>query len=174
MNQPTGDGYTVFVVHGQRYPPFSQVAIALVGVDRPAVQVPVDGAGTFNYAINQNHEFFRGPLPPGHYIVLVTAPGVRAYRARFLVNNLASPAGDRPLTTPTASPRPSRPGQPSPRPSGSRQPGPSPSSPSPSPSSPAPSQSVPPPAQSTPTPSKSPCNNGNGNGNGTCNPHPPK
>src|SRR5690349_1842940 len=52
MNQPEGDGYTVFVVHGQHYPPFSLVTIALVGVDRPAVHVPVDGAGTFNYAIN--------------------------------------------------------------------------------------------------------------------------
>ena len=32
MNQPEGDGYTVFVVHGQHYPPFSRVTITLVGV----------------------------------------------------------------------------------------------------------------------------------------------
>ncbi|HXJ28222.1 MAG TPA: serine/threonine-protein kinase, partial [Streptosporangiaceae bacterium] len=120
MNQPEGDGYTVFVVHGQHYPPFSRVAITLVGVRRPAVHVPVDGAGTFNYAINQDHEFFPGPLPPGRYHVLVTAPGIRSYRTTFLVNNRAQLAAARPLTSPSpgpSSPGPSRSGQPSPGPS---------------------------------------------------------
>ena len=51
--------------------------------------MPVDGAGTFNYAINQDHEFFPGPLPPGRYHVLVTAPGIRSYRTTFLVSNRA-------------------------------------------------------------------------------------
>ena len=178
MNQPEGDGYTVFVVHGQHYPPFSQATIALVGVGRPAVHVPVDGVGTFSYAINQDHEFFPGPLPPGRYHVLVTAPRVRAYRTTFLVNDRAPPGGNRPLTAPApspSSPGPSRSGQPSPSPTGtSPGPSPSPSPSSPSPSSPAPNPSTPPPAQTTPTPSKSPCNNGNGNGTGNCGQHPPK
>ncbi|HEV8218837.1 MAG TPA: serine/threonine-protein kinase [Streptosporangiaceae bacterium] len=175
MNQPEGDGYTVFVVHGQHYPPFSLVTIALVGVDRPAVHVPVDGAGTFNYAINQSHEFFPGPLPPGLYHVLATAPGVRAYRAAFLVNDRAPPAGDRPLTTPSpgpSSPGASGPGQPGPSPTGtSTSPGSSPSpSPSPtaSPGSPRPSPSPSPTSTSPPPPG-----NGNGNGNGhKPTPHP--
>jgi hypothetical protein len=178
MNQPEGDGYTVFVVHGQGFPDFSQVSVALTGVAKPAVQVTVDGAGTFNYAINQNHEFFRGPLPPGRYHVLATAPGIRPYRATFLVNDRAPP-GPQALTVPT--PGPSRSPSPSPGPSGSRSPSPSPSpsSPAPSPSTPAPSPSspapsTPPPVQSTPTPSPSPCNSGNGNGSGNCGKHPPK
>jgi hypothetical protein len=45
----------------------------------------VDDAGTFNYAINQDHEFFRGGLPAGTYQVLVTAPGGARARASFTV-----------------------------------------------------------------------------------------
>src|SRR5262249_26242336 len=157
--------YTVFVVHGQRYPPFSQVTITLVGVGRPAVHAPVDGVGTFNYAINQDHEFFPGPLPPGLYHVLVTALGVRSYPTRFLVNNRAPPPGARPLPLPTASPsspRPTRSGQPSP--SASPRPTGTGSSPAPSPS-PSPTSSPPRPSPS-PTSTSPPPGNGNGNGNG--------
>jgi hypothetical protein len=131
MNQQEGDGYTEFVVHGQKYPPFSQVSVTLVGVGRPAVQVPVDGAGTFSYAINQNHEFFPGPLPPGHYRVLVTAPGIRSYRARFVVNSLAD--GPAPLTSAIPSPSGSRHRSPDPTPSQPIQPQPQPVQPGPEP-----------------------------------------
>jgi hypothetical protein len=174
MNQPEGDGYTVFVVHGQHYPPFSQVTITLVGVRRLAVHVRVDGAGTFNYAINQDHEFFPGPLPPGRYQVLVTAPGIRSYRATFLVSNWAQPAGARPLTSPApspSSPRQSRSGQPSPGPSPSPSPTGTGSSPAPSPSpSPTSSPASPRPSPS-PTSTSPPPGNGNGNGNKPT-PHP--
>ena len=45
-----------------------------------------DSAGTFNYAINQTHEFFPGGLPPRTYHVIVTAPGGARAEAAFTVN----------------------------------------------------------------------------------------
>ena len=35
----------------------------------------VDRKGTFNYAVNQGHEFFTGPLPPGKYRAQVSPSG---------------------------------------------------------------------------------------------------
>ena len=53
MNQPYGDGHTVFVVYGRGWPPGTRVTVALAGgrtsPDRPVV----DRAGAFNYAVNQ-------------------------------------------------------------------------------------------------------------------------
>jgi hypothetical protein len=46
----------------------------------------VDSAGTFNYAINHNHEFFRGGLPPRSYRVLAMASGGAMATASFTVN----------------------------------------------------------------------------------------
>jgi len=50
-----------------------------------------DLQGTFNYAIDQGHRFFRGPIPPGTYSVVVTGSGGRSARASFLVNQPGPP-----------------------------------------------------------------------------------
>ncbi len=86
LNQPNGDGNTVFVVHGEGWVPGRRVMVRLVGrrasPDRPVV----DLAGTFSYAINQAHEFFPSKIPPGIYKVLVTAPGGEAAEVSFRVD----------------------------------------------------------------------------------------
>ncbi len=78
VNQPMGDGDTVFVVHGRGWVPGSRITLRLVGRP-PSGEMPVvDQAGTFNYAINQQHEFFSGALPPGNYtVVATTSAGVK-------------------------------------------------------------------------------------------------
>ncbi len=77
LNQSTGDGVTVFVVHGQGWPLGSRITLRLEG-RRASPQTPVvDLAGTFNYAINQDHEFFAGPIPPGTYRVVATGGELR-------------------------------------------------------------------------------------------------
>jgi serine/threonine protein kinase len=85
VSQPTGDGDTIFVVHGQNWPPLARLTVTLVGVRASPVRPVVDRGGMFNYAINQDHEFFPGVLPPGVYEVLVTGPHGRSARARFQV-----------------------------------------------------------------------------------------
>jgi hypothetical protein len=46
----------------------------------------VDRVGAFNYAVNQRHEFFPGPLPAGTQVVVVTASGGQTYRVSFRVD----------------------------------------------------------------------------------------
>ena len=82
--QRFGDSNTVFVIHGEGWKPGEKITVALSGRASPVHPV-VDDAGTFNYAINQDHEFFRGGLPAGTYQVLVTAPGGARARASFTV-----------------------------------------------------------------------------------------
>jgi serine/threonine protein kinase len=78
MYQALGDSRTVFVLHGIGWPPGQVVTVALSGRDSPIHPV-VDNAGTFYYAINQDHEFFRSGLPPGSYRVVASTPrGARA------------------------------------------------------------------------------------------------
>ena len=84
MYQTYGDSDTVFVLHGEGWAPGEPVTVALSGHTSP-VHVIVDEAGTFNYAINQDHEFFRAGLPAGTYLVVVTARGARA-TASFTVH----------------------------------------------------------------------------------------
>jgi Ethanolamine utilization protein EutJ (predicted chaperonin) len=48
----------------------------------------VDFGGTFNYVINQGHEFYSGKIPAGAHHVTVTVSGVRQMGAAFTVNNL--------------------------------------------------------------------------------------
>jgi serine/threonine protein kinase len=86
VNQPRGDGYTVFVLHGSGWTPGSQVTVTLSG--RTSRVTPfVDLAGTFNYAVNQDHEFFPGPIPAGEYTAVARVGGVRA-EASFHVRPL--------------------------------------------------------------------------------------
>jgi hypothetical protein len=85
LYQRFGDGDTVFVLHGVGWVPGQRVTVALAGVGTSPERPIVDSAGTFSYAINQGHEFFRGPLPPGTYHVVVTAPGGARAVASFAV-----------------------------------------------------------------------------------------
>ena len=85
LYQKFGDSNTVFVVHGEGWKPGEKITVALSGRASPVHPI-VDDAGTFNYAINQDHEFYRGGLPAGTYDVLVTAPGGTRARASFTVH----------------------------------------------------------------------------------------
>jgi Protein kinase domain len=85
LSADTGDGVTDFVVIGLNWPVGSKVTITLVGVRSSPFHPQVDGAGMFNYTINQTHEFFPAGLRPGTYTVRVTdAAGTRS-QARFEV-----------------------------------------------------------------------------------------
>ncbi|HMD93429.1 MAG TPA: serine/threonine-protein kinase [Trebonia sp.] len=86
VSQPYGDGDTVYVIHGSGFPPFSPVTVRLVGVGVSADHPVADMQGTFNYAIDQGHYFFRGPIPPKTYIVEVTGSGGRTASVSFVVH----------------------------------------------------------------------------------------
>jgi hypothetical protein len=95
--QPFGDPATVFLIHGTGWTPLTRVTVTLARPGRPPVRSPVrpvvDLQGTFNYAINQGHEFFARGIPPGVYDVVVTGPGGRQARARFQVHPLSPGQG---------------------------------------------------------------------------------
>ena len=93
INQPTGDGNTTFVVIGAGFTPGARITIRLVGVGVSPEHPLADNMGTFNYVINQGHEFFPGPLPPGPYRVVVTATGGVRRTATFTVNRSPLPPG---------------------------------------------------------------------------------
>ncbi len=86
MNQPFGDSRTVFVVIGRGWTPGRPLTITLAGVRASPVHPVPDGAGTFSYAINQEHEFFGSVLPLRTYRVVVTGPGGARAVTSFLVN----------------------------------------------------------------------------------------
>jgi hypothetical protein len=86
MLQPIGDPDTVFLIHGTGWVPRSRVTVTLAGHGESPIRPVVDMQGTFNYAVNQGHEFFPQRLPPGVYHVVVTGTGGRRARARFQVN----------------------------------------------------------------------------------------
>ena len=93
MYQTMGDGNTAFMVRGIGWPPGERVTVALSGRASPEHPV-VDDAGTFGYAINQDHEFFRGALPPGKYRVVASAPGgVRASTGFVVITPTQGPPG---------------------------------------------------------------------------------
>jgi hypothetical protein len=83
MLQPLGDGATVFLIHGTGWVPTSHVTVTLPGHGVSPISPVVDRQGTFNYAINQGHEFFAGQIPAGVYQVVVTAPGGRRAGTSF-------------------------------------------------------------------------------------------
>jgi Protein kinase domain len=72
MLQPMGDVTTGFAVHGAGWPPQSTVTLRLAGRAGASVRLVVDGAGTFNYTIDQGHVFYPGPIPVGRHEVVVT------------------------------------------------------------------------------------------------------
>src|SRR5215475_5184817 len=77
-NQCYGDAQTVFVIHGRGWIPGSRVTVRLSGRASHHNQT-VDSDGTFNYAINQGHEFFPRQISSGRHTVTVTAAtGLRA------------------------------------------------------------------------------------------------
>ena len=85
LNQDFGDKNTGFMVHGQYWPVGRTVTIALLGVGVSPIHPVADRAGTFNYVINQDHEFFGKGLPPGIYTVKVTGADGTHAEARFSV-----------------------------------------------------------------------------------------
>ncbi|WP_202125729.1 serine/threonine-protein kinase [Actinomadura physcomitrii] len=83
VNQPQGDGVTVFVIHGTGWRPGDRVRVSLDGSgERPGPVV--DHMGTFNYAVNQAHEFLPGPLPLGVHTFAAATGGAPA-RTTFRV-----------------------------------------------------------------------------------------
>jgi Protein kinase domain len=101
--QTFGDPHTIFVLHGEGWKPGQKVTVALDGRISPEHPV-VDEAGTFNYAINQGHEFFPAGLPPGTYHVVVTTPngarGVASFVVRPLGPGPPGAGGPPPTTSP--------------------------------------------------------------------------
>ena len=91
MLQPIGDPATVFLIHGTGWMPQSHVTVTLAGHGQSSIRPVVDLQGTFNYAVNQGHEWFPRQIPPGVYQIVVTGPGGRRARASFQVN--APPPG---------------------------------------------------------------------------------
>src|SRR6185437_10317240 len=95
VNQPFGDGNTVFVIHGSGFPPFTAVTIRIAGKASPD-HPRADLQGTFNYAFDQGHRFFAATIPPWTYNVIVTGSGGRSAHISFLVNPPGPPPGGRP------------------------------------------------------------------------------
>ena len=114
MGQSYGDGDTVFVVHGSGFIPLTQVQVRLIGHGVAPFHPTADQKGTFNYAIDQGHVFFAGPIPAGTYHVLVTGARGRRATASFQVHpQLPPPRGSAPPSG-RGNPSPSGSGQPSP------------------------------------------------------------
>ena len=85
VNQPFGDGYTEFVIHGVGFVSKEPVTVTVDGVASPD-HPTADKEGTFNYAIDQGHVFFHSkPIPPAIYEVVVTAAGGISATASFRV-----------------------------------------------------------------------------------------
>jgi hypothetical protein len=108
--QNHGDADTGFVIHGQGWPPFTQVTVGVPGHGTARFHPVVDGAGTFNYTFDQGHVFFRGPIPLGYHYVVVTGAGGRRAEKRFRVD--PPPAGPPPRggSPPSGQPLPARTG----------------------------------------------------------------
>ncbi|MFD0691056.1 serine/threonine-protein kinase [Actinomadura fibrosa] len=72
VNQPEGDGETIFVVHGTGWVPGERLTVRLDGAAaRPGPLA--DRKGTFNYAVNQDRAFVPGPLPLGKHTFYASA-----------------------------------------------------------------------------------------------------
>jgi len=86
MGQPRGAPDTGFQIHGSGFVPSTHVSVALVGVGTAKFEPQVDPKGTFNFTIDQDHDFFRKGIPIGTYHVLAKdSNGVQSARAEFKV-----------------------------------------------------------------------------------------
>ncbi len=85
VSQPTGDSNTVFVINGEGWPVGQHLTVTLVGVRASSIHPVVDSTGSFNYAINQDHEFVAGGLRPRVYTVRVTDAAGQSAQAKFEV-----------------------------------------------------------------------------------------
>jgi len=86
MGQPEGDSYTGYQIHGSGFDPSTHVSVALVGFGTAKFEPQVDPKGTFNFTIDQDHDFFRKGIPIGTYHVLAKdSNGVQSARAEFKV-----------------------------------------------------------------------------------------
>ena len=97
VSQPFGDTATVYVIHGSGFVPGIPITVRLAGVGVSPEHPVADRHGTFNYAIDQGHNFFRGAILPGTYSAVVTAPGGRSASASFRVY----PVGSAPSAPPS-------------------------------------------------------------------------
>ena len=88
INPQVGDPLTTFVVHGQNWPPRTQLTLRLLGLPT-VVHLVTNAQGVFSHRI-EGRQFFSGPFPAGRHGVIVTGPGNRVARAPFGVK--ASPA----------------------------------------------------------------------------------
>jgi Protein kinase domain len=113
MGQQYGDGFTAFVVHGSGFVPLTTVRVDLIGYGVASFRPTVDQKGTFNYAIDQDHLFFTGPIPVGRYHVLVTGARGRQATATFQVVPQPPPPAGGPSPAGQSSPSPSGAGRPS-------------------------------------------------------------
>jgi len=86
----------VFVIHGNGFAVFKRVTVRIVGVGVLREGPLADLQGTFNYAIDQGHEFFTGSIPAGTYKVVVTGPGGRSASTSFRVSDADSSVGSSP------------------------------------------------------------------------------
>jgi serine/threonine protein kinase len=93
-----GDSDTVFLIHGSGFIPLAPVTVGLAGVRVPPYRLLADRLGTFSYAFDQGHYFFRGPIPAGQYTVVARGSGGRSARVSFTVTKAGSgsPAGSGP------------------------------------------------------------------------------
>jgi hypothetical protein len=86
VSQAVGDQATIFIIRGQWWPPGKPLTISLVGFGASPVHPIVDHDGSFNYAINQDHEFFAGSIPVGTYTIRVTDGAGASAQARISVS----------------------------------------------------------------------------------------
>lgn len=91
LNQPFGDGHTVFVVHGSGFKPLTPVRIEIVGRGFSPDRLIADQKGTFNYAIDQGHAFYPGLIPVGYHKVVAVGAGRRRASVSFQVVPLGQP-----------------------------------------------------------------------------------
>ncbi len=105
ISQKRGDPLSSFVVEGRHWPPNSIVTVMLAGFPRSRAQDFVDGAGAFNFTINQGHKLFVNGFPFGRYQVVVR--GINGLHASlsFTVMPPPPPQGGGP---PPAGPPPSQ------------------------------------------------------------------
>jgi serine/threonine protein kinase len=103
VSQPYGDANTVFVIHGNGFVPGTRVTVSLSGAGASRYRPVADLKGTFNYAIDQGHDFFSGTMPPGNYTVTATGANSGTARTSFIVNPPGPPGQGPPPGPPPSS-----------------------------------------------------------------------